>query len=302
VAFANRMPQSLQSTARTQSDPCIGNAQPGPQVPSGSAAAVTMEPVSASEPPDAGLAQLRRLRESLAMLRDATSTADLVQRAVGAACTRDTIARSKPRVQGGLWVARSVHVDGDPHWAAQILAAGRENPQRLAGRLPEVEVVRRGQPVVVPDVAQLSAVHVRIAEASGSRSYVAAPIVAEGEVVGLLHADRHFRGRRLGPADAEVLATFGEALGLAMARTAVLDRLADAGRGPQAAGPVEGLTPRELDVLRGMAAGQTNAAIAARLVVTEGTVKTHVQHILRKLGAANRAEAVTRWLASGPSA
>lgn len=254
------------------------------------------------DPDDSAAAHLRRLRDSLAMLRDATSTADLVDRAVAAACTLGFDRAIVSRVHSGLWVARAVHVDGDPHWAAQILHAGRENPQKLGGRLPEVDVVRRGQPVVVPDVAQLSAVHVRIAEASASRSYVAAAIVADGAVVGLLHADRHFRSRRLGPADAEVLATFGEALGLALARTAVLDRLAGASRGPQVAGPVEGLTPRELDVLQGMAAGHTNAAIAAKLVVTEGTVKTHVQHILRKLGAANRAEAVTRWLAAGPSA
>ena len=36
-----------------------------------------------------------------------------------------------------------------------------------------------------------------------------------------------------------------------------------------------------------------------RLVIAEGTVKSHVKHILRKLDAANRAEAVSRWLRSG---
>jgi DNA-binding CsgD family transcriptional regulator len=53
-----------------------------------------------------------------------------------------------------------------------------------------------------------------------------------------------------------------------------------------------GLTRREIDVLRLMATGETNAGIAARLIISEGTVKSHVKHILRKLGAANRAEAV----------
>jgi DNA-binding CsgD family transcriptional regulator len=55
------------------------------------------------------------------------------------------------------------------------------------------------------------------------------------------------------------------------------------------------LTRREADVLRHMALGETNAQIARRLFVSEGTVKTHVKHILRKLGAANRAEAVSRY-------
>jgi DNA-binding CsgD family transcriptional regulator len=56
------------------------------------------------------------------------------------------------------------------------------------------------------------------------------------------------------------------------------------------------LTRREIDVLRLMATGETNAGIASRLIISEGTVKSHVKHILRKLGAANRAEAVCRYL------
>jgi len=56
------------------------------------------------------------------------------------------------------------------------------------------------------------------------------------------------------------------------------------------------LTPRELDVLRMMAAGETNAGIADRLVISEGTVKSHVKHILKKLRAVNRAEAVARFM------
>jgi DNA-binding NarL/FixJ family response regulator len=56
-----------------------------------------------------------------------------------------------------------------------------------------------------------------------------------------------------------------------------------------------------------MATGETNAGVAARLIISEGTVKSHVKHILRKLAAANRAEAVCRYLrmesgsATGPS-
>jgi DNA-binding CsgD family transcriptional regulator len=56
------------------------------------------------------------------------------------------------------------------------------------------------------------------------------------------------------------------------------------------------LTRRELDVLRLMAEGATNQAIAAALVISSGTVKFHAGSILRKLHAANRAEAVTRYL------
>jgi DNA-binding NarL/FixJ family response regulator len=53
-----------------------------------------------------------------------------------------------------------------------------------------------------------------------------------------------------------------------------------------------GLTRRELEVLRLIAAGRTNREIAARLFVGQKTVATHVGNILAKLGAANRVEAV----------
>jgi LuxR family maltose regulon positive regulatory protein len=49
-----------------------------------------------------------------------------------------------------------------------------------------------------------------------------------------------------------------------------------------------------LEVLRMLAAGRSNQAIAADLVVALDTVKKHVSHLLDKLGATNRTEAVAR--------
>jgi two-component system, NarL family, response regulator len=51
------------------------------------------------------------------------------------------------------------------------------------------------------------------------------------------------------------------------------------------------LTEREADVLRLLATGLANKQIAAKLKVTDGTVKTHVNNLLQKLGAAGRTEA-----------
>jgi LuxR family maltose regulon positive regulatory protein len=59
-------------------------------------------------------------------------------------------------------------------------------------------------------------------------------------------------------------------------------------------GLVEPLTPRELEILVLLAAGTSNPRIAGELVVTLDTVKKHVSHLLGKLGAANRTEAVAR--------
>ena len=54
------------------------------------------------------------------------------------------------------------------------------------------------------------------------------------------------------------------------------------------------LTPREREVLRLLAQGYDNHAIAAALYITEGTVKLHVKHIYEKLDVHSRHEAVAR--------
>ena len=61
----------------------------------------------------------------------------------------------------------------------------------------------------------------------------------------------------------------------------------------------DALTPREIDVLRLVAAGNANKEIGAQLSLTEVTVKTHVKNILAKLGANDRTHAVTIALKRG---
>lgn len=77
------------------------------------------------------------------------------------------------------------------------------------------------------------------------------------------------------------------ATGTAVYAAAVAARMLDRGRRPD-----ESLTPRELDVLELVGAGLTNRAIAARLFMSEATVKTHLIRVFAKLGVDGRAGAV----------
>jgi LuxR family transcriptional regulator, regulator of acetate metabolism len=159
-------------------------------------------------------------------------------------------------------------------------------------------------------------------------SYAVAALTIGGETIGLLHADAAHSSRPLDALDREVVGRYADALSGVFERAVLrhtldlhraelssavhwmsnrLTRLEDAGSlmRPRTAagepGPADALTARELDVLRLMARGNTNLAIANALVVREGTVKYHVKNILRKLGATSRADAVARFVRAGAS-
>jgi ATP/maltotriose-dependent transcriptional regulator MalT len=66
------------------------------------------------------------------------------------------------------------------------------------------------------------------------------------------------------------------------------------GRDSRAFRLIEQLTSRELEVLAMLAAGRSNQGIASHLVISLDTVKKHVSHLMGKLAAANRTEAVAR--------
>lgn len=61
----------------------------------------------------------------------------------------------------------------------------------------------------------------------------------------------------------------------------------------------EGLTEREIEILQQVAEGNRNKDIADKLFISEGTVKVHIQHIMGKLGANDRTQAITIALRRG---
>ena len=122
----------------------------------------------------------------------------------------------------------------------------------------------------------------RVAGVAGARGAVRGRPRARAGRAGLPRARR----RRPAALELEAARAAFERLGAApdLARVDALDRACGAARRA-------GLTPRELQVLRLVAAGKTNKAIAAELVLSERTVDRHVSNIFAKLGVSSRAAA-----------
>ncbi|HZZ51247.1 MAG TPA: LuxR C-terminal-related transcriptional regulator [Pseudonocardia sp.] len=270
----------------------------------------------------------------MAQLGGCGTTEELLDRAATAVCSIGYDRAIVSRVDGSSWIPEKVWIGRDRRWAEEILAAGRTHPQMLDRSVVETEMVRRRVGILVHGVQERDAVHRPIADVSLSRSYAAVPLICDAGVVGFVHTDCYYQQRDLDDFDRQLLSLFAEGLSQALGRTSVLDQLGSIRSGfdqlsaalgdvggdrMRAAAPAFGsgttdpprgteaqreqlvidqfaLTRRETDVLRLMAEGDTNSRIARRLVISEGTVKSHVKAILRKLRAGNRAEAVSRWL------
>lgn len=84
----------------------------------------------------------------------------------------------------------------------------------------------------------------------------------------------------------------GDALLAPSVTRRIVEELARRPAAPSASDVLDRLTERELEVLREVAAGLTNAEIADKLFVGEATVKTHVSNLLTKLGLRDRVQAV----------
>jgi DNA-binding CsgD family transcriptional regulator len=117
----------------------------------------------------------------------------------------------------------------------------------------------------------------------------------------LIRADRDFSGR-----DRALLHVLRAPLIAALARARSRQQAgqapaaAAAGGLPDPPGP-PGLTDRETTILRLVATGRTNSAIAHQLQLSPRTVAKHLEHVYRKLGVSSRAAAVARLTMGGPA-
>jgi DNA-binding CsgD family transcriptional regulator len=280
--------------------------------------------------------QLAECERGLSRLREITTTAGLID----GVC--DELIRSLgfkrtmlARVEAGMWRP----------WKGNASMLGEGWVKEWIDRaIPlddltlETRLLHERRPALVLDTNVPGIA--RMVHAAGVRSYVAAPIMPGGQVVGFFHADHGPDGRTCDEADRDILWTFAEGFGHLYERTTLLEQLHT--RTEQVRTTVAGLTQamdeltegeltlvhesssatedrivvrqglstrlgqftaRELEVLELIVAGARNNEIAERLAITVGTVKSHVKNILAKLGVLNRSQAIALYLgaqSSGP--
>jgi DNA-binding NarL/FixJ family response regulator len=172
-----------------------------------------------------------------------------------------------------------------------------------------VRIAKRDRPDVVlmdvrmPEMDGLEATRQISSEMSEVRVIVLTTFDVDEYVYGALRAGASGFLLKDAPADDLVAAIRVVASGDALLAPSVTRRIIEqfaAGPDPErVVAGLDNLTEREVEVLRLVARGMSNTEIAADLFVSEATVKTHVSHILTKLGIRDRVQAVVAAYESG---
>jgi DNA-binding CsgD family transcriptional regulator len=268
---------------------------------------------------------LKRVREGVRAIGDLGSPDGVIERAaaeLGARSRFDRVLISE--VREGLLLPHALWQDDHDTSVDEAIEGLRRSPIQLGYPLIEAEVALSGEPAIVVVAASGPRSPRALADVLAWDSYVVVPLTLGGRTVGLLHAGATNSARTVDSLDQELASLYAEGMTGAFERAALRQtlrrhreelrlavdwlsaRLVDPAAEADAAGDraesaessVDALTPRELEVLRLLARGRTNGAIATALLISEGTVKYHVKNILRKLQAASRADAVARYMRS----
>jgi DNA-binding CsgD family transcriptional regulator len=275
----------------------------------------------------AALGRLRELGPVSEILRRATGE-------LSDSCGLDRVLLSQ--VKDARLLPVHAHFRDDEAAAESSVEALRETPLALEYPVIETELMRRRRATIVRNPGSNPRVLRPPIPVGEGLSYVAAPVLLDGGAIGFFHGayvdrqveslerdavwafadgfaqvfERAVLRRRVREQRRQLreLVAWTDAMAAELSEGAIELEVESEPAGaavrpaalPAANTDVsrlgELLTRRELDVLRLMARGDSNKAIATELVVSEGTVKFHVKNILRKLRAANRVEAASRYL------
>jgi DNA-binding NarL/FixJ family response regulator len=183
-------------------------------------------------------------------------------------------------------------LEGDPD--VTVVGEASDGAQAVA-------VVRRTDPDVVlmdirmPELDGLSATRQLVADGARARVLVLTTFDLDEYVFEALRSGASGFLLKDAPVEELLSAVRVVSRGDAVLSPAVTRRVIEefaASRPPTRTEPSPELTPRELEILRYLARGLSNAEIAADLVLSESTVKTHVSRVLLKLGLRDRVQAV----------
>jgi DNA-binding CsgD family transcriptional regulator len=233
-------------------------------------------------------------------------------------------------VRGSMWLPQHLHIEneGDDPQQRRLRDYLTGAQIHLANAPVEAKLIRKRRGLLVPSPKQEKCTWREIIEVSRCSGYIAAPITVQDRAIGLLHADRPKPDGIVTMDHLDQLEAFAECLAVAF-ESAVFEekaaqqhvavgnlcahveeligrskepawwQLSAGASGQQHAAHARGdhrgvssLTTREGQIMSHVAAGATNSEIARCLVISEGTVKSHLKHIARKLNTSSRAAAV----------
>jgi LuxR family transcriptional regulator, regulator of acetate metabolism len=272
------------------------------------------------------LEALERVRDALGRLRELGPVSEILRHGASALSESTGLDRVLlSQIKESRLLPVHAHFRDDESGAEAAVEALRERPLALEYPVVEAELTRRRRATIVPaGASQRAKPPLPVAD---GLSYVAAPIVLDGAAIGFFHGAH--ADRDVDSLERDAVWAFSDGFAQVFERAVLRRRVRDQRRQlrelvawtdamaadlsegaialevesePAASKPdldgsrlAELLTRRELDVLKLMARGDSNKAIATELVVSEGTVKFHVKNILRKLRAGNRVEAASRY-------
>jgi DNA-binding CsgD family transcriptional regulator len=233
-------------------------------------------------------------------------------------------------VRRSIWLPQHLHIEneGDDPQSRRLRECLTGAQIHLANAPVEAKLIRKRCGLLVLSPKQDKRTCKEIIDVSGCSGYIAAPITVQDRAIGMLHADRPEPDGIVTMDHLDNLEAFAECLAVAFESAVLKEKAAQqhiavgnlcahvkeligqskepawwqlsAGasgqrhdaysRGDQRAVP--SLTARERQIMSHVAAGATNSEIARCLVISEGTVKSHLKHIARKLNTSSRAAAV----------
>ena len=215
--------------------------------------------------------------------------------------------------EGLHWVAESAHSTQGEDESRRLVQAGRQQPYFDIREFFEHEMIRERRPILRQNIRKSRRVHPELMKITESESYVASPLIASNAVVGFVSLDVNARTGSVDGFDRDLLGIHTSGAGIILERLrldplrSVSPQHRDAqpdhplphGPSVRARETLEQLTSREREILHLVAEGMTNGEIAWELTISEGTAKTHVRNVLRKLGVSNRTQAAALYRRGG---